>query len=387
MSYVAAADRYTNGMQYRRTGRSGLDLPVLSLGFWHNFGDDKPFETQRAIVRRAFDLGITHFDLANNYGPPYGSAEINFGRLVREDLRPYRDEIVVSTKAGWGGGGLSGWAPIASCAMSYSKSSARSRSVSPSRIMRNLPHPYEYVSCPSCRLSALVTSDCFRRAPWDGHPYRRRSFAVTREDPTAKVLRVADQMAPRYDKDIRFWEKVQFGGGREWVGVRMRGRVLEVAVGTGRNFDFYPPGVTATGIELSPAMLTIAKRHAADLGVDTDLHQGDAQALPFGDGSFDTVASTLSLCTIPDPATAIAEMKRVLRPGGQLLLLDHIGSTWWPILVVQRLLERYTIRSAGEHLTRRQLPLVRAAGFEIIETQRLKAGTVERVAARKPSTT
>jgi len=101
MSYVAASDRYSSGMQYRRTGRSGLDLPVLSLGYWHNFGDDKPFEAQRAITRRAFDLGITHFDLANNYGPPYGSSEVNFGRLVREDLRPYRDEIVVSTKAGW----------------------------------------------------------------------------------------------------------------------------------------------------------------------------------------------------------------------------------------------------------------------------------------------
>jgi L-glyceraldehyde 3-phosphate reductase len=101
MSYVAAEDRYDGTMKYRRTGRSGLDLPVLSLGYWHNFGDDRPFEEQRAITRRAFDLGITHFDLANNYGPPYGSAEINFGRLVREDLRPYRDEIVVSTKAGW----------------------------------------------------------------------------------------------------------------------------------------------------------------------------------------------------------------------------------------------------------------------------------------------
>lgn len=101
MTYVAAPDRYTSGMQYRRTGRSGLDLPVLSLGFWHNFGDDKPFEQQRAIACRAFDLGVTHFDLANNYGPPYGGAEINFGRLVREDLRAYRDEIVVSTKAGW----------------------------------------------------------------------------------------------------------------------------------------------------------------------------------------------------------------------------------------------------------------------------------------------
>jgi len=88
-------------MRYRRSGRSGLDLPLLSLGFWHNFGDDRPFETQRAIALRAFDLGITHFDLANNYGPPYGSAEINAGRLFASDLAPYRDELIVSTKAGW----------------------------------------------------------------------------------------------------------------------------------------------------------------------------------------------------------------------------------------------------------------------------------------------
>jgi L-glyceraldehyde 3-phosphate reductase len=101
MSYVAAPDRYEGKMRYRRCGRSGLDLPLLSLGYWHNFGDDRPFEVQRAIARRAFDLGITHHDLANNYGPPYGSAELNFGRLMREDFAPYRDELVVSTKAGW----------------------------------------------------------------------------------------------------------------------------------------------------------------------------------------------------------------------------------------------------------------------------------------------
>jgi L-glyceraldehyde 3-phosphate reductase len=101
MTYIASSDRYEDKMRYRRTGRSGLDLPVLSLGYWHNFGDDRSFEVQRAISRRAFDLGITHHDLANNYGPPYGSAEINFGRLMREDLGSYRDELVISTKAGW----------------------------------------------------------------------------------------------------------------------------------------------------------------------------------------------------------------------------------------------------------------------------------------------
>ena len=100
MTYIAAPDRYER-IPYRRVGRSGLVLPALSLGLWHNFGDATPIDTQRALLRTAFDLGINHFDLANNYGPPYGSAEINFGRLLKEDFRAYRDELVISTKAGW----------------------------------------------------------------------------------------------------------------------------------------------------------------------------------------------------------------------------------------------------------------------------------------------
>lgn len=100
MTFDAAENRYSE-MTYRRTGRSGLKLPALSLGLWHNFGHDRPINTQRAILRRAFDLGVTHFDLANNYGPPYGSAETNFGRIFAEDFRPYRDELVISSKAGY----------------------------------------------------------------------------------------------------------------------------------------------------------------------------------------------------------------------------------------------------------------------------------------------
>jgi L-glyceraldehyde 3-phosphate reductase len=99
--YVPDADRYDGRMPYRRTGRSGLLLPAISLGLWHNFGDDVPFANQRATLRRAFDLGITHFDLANNYGPPYGSAETNFGRHLRDDFKPYREQLVISSKAGW----------------------------------------------------------------------------------------------------------------------------------------------------------------------------------------------------------------------------------------------------------------------------------------------
>lgn len=101
MTYLANPDRYDGSMQYRRTGRSGLDLPLLSLGLWHNFGDDMSMKTQRDILTRAFDLGITHFDLANNYGPPYGSAERNFGTHIATDFAPYRDELVISSKAGW----------------------------------------------------------------------------------------------------------------------------------------------------------------------------------------------------------------------------------------------------------------------------------------------
>ncbi|MGC3994981.1 MAG: L-glyceraldehyde 3-phosphate reductase [Propionicimonas sp.] len=100
-TYVPDPARYDGRMPYRTVGRSGLKLPAVSLGLWHNFGDDVPFATQRATLRRAFELGVTHFDLANNYGPPYGSAETNFGRHFREDFRPYRDELVISTKAGW----------------------------------------------------------------------------------------------------------------------------------------------------------------------------------------------------------------------------------------------------------------------------------------------
>src|SRR5258705_7395233 len=100
MTYVAAGDRYSR-LPFRRCGRSSIMLPEISVGLWQNFGDSKPVDDQRAILRRAFDLGVTHFDLANNYGPPYGSAEINFGRIMHQDLRPYRDELIISTKAGY----------------------------------------------------------------------------------------------------------------------------------------------------------------------------------------------------------------------------------------------------------------------------------------------
>jgi ubiquinone/menaquinone biosynthesis C-methylase UbiE len=205
-----------------------------------------------------------------------------------------------------------------------------------------------------------------------------------RETPTARQRRVWNTAAPGYDRQIAFFERHWFGGGREWLGARASGHVLEVAIGTGRSLSFYPAGVRLTGIELSPAMLEIAVRRAAELGVKADLREGDAEELPFSDGTFDTVVCALALCSIPRPGQAVGEMARVLRPGGTLLLLDHVGSSWPPLRAVQWLAERGTIRAAGEHFTRRQRPLVEAAGLRVVEAQRLKAGTVERIAATKP---
>jgi len=205
------------------------------------------------------------------------------------------------------------------------------------------------------------------------------------ETPAAKQKRVWDKTAPGYDKQIAFFEKIWFSGARQWLGQRAHSRVLEVAIGTGRNLPHYQTDVSITGVELSPAMLAIARKRAADLGLTADLREGDAEHLPFGDASFDTVVCALSLCTIPNPAAAIAEMHRVLVPGGTLLLVDHIGSSWPPIRAVQWLMEQITKRAAGEYFTRRQLPLVQAAGFRVDEAERLKAGSIERIRARKPA--
>jgi len=209
--------------------------------------------------------------------------------------------------------------------------------------------------------------------------------AKAKQTLSAQQRRVWDQAAPSYDKRIAFFERNWFSGGREWLGARAQGRVLEVGIGTGRNLPCYPADVSVTGIELSPAMLAFARQRAVDLGLDADLREGDAELLPFDNASFDTVVCALSLCSIPSPGAAIGEMWRVLRPGGRLLLADHVGSTWPPVYALQWLYERVTIRTAGEHFTRRQLPLVKAAGFQIVAAERLKAGTVERIHALKPA--
>jgi ubiquinone/menaquinone biosynthesis C-methylase UbiE len=149
---------------------------------------------------------------------------------------------------------------------------------------------------------------------------------VNQATETERVRGVQDKLAPKYDRSMGRWEKVLLGGGREWVCAQASGDVLEIAVGTGRNLPFYPADVQLTAIELSPNMLEIARKRAADLGREVDLRLGDAQALDFPDQSFDTVVCTFALCTIPDERKAIAEVHRVLRPGGRFVLIEHVRS-------------------------------------------------------------
>ena len=205
----------------------------------------------------------------------------------------------------------------------------------------------------------------------------------TGDDATDRQRRVWDKRAPSYDRLMGLMEKLFFGDGRAWACSQASGDVLEVAVGTGRNLPFYPDSIRLTGIELSPAMLAMARRRAQELGREVDFREGDAQALTFPDASFDTVICTMSLCSIPDDRKAVAEMKRVLRPGGRLLLVDHVPSTSRLWHDIQWLIEQVTVRLEGEHMLRRPLELVVAEGFEIESRERLKAGIVERVSARK----
>ncbi len=200
---------------------------------------------------------------------------------------------------------------------------------------------------------------------------------------TERVRRNQDRNAPRYDRQIAFFERVLFGDGRRWVCEQARGQVLELAVGTARNLAYYPGGVTVTGIDLSAEMLAIGRGRAQELEKSADLRLGDAQALEFADDGFDTVVCTLGLCTIPDPRTAVAEARRVLRPGGRILLLEHVRSPSPPIRIVQRLLEPLSVRFAADHLTREPLDYVVSEGFLVEQVERSKWGIVERLAARK----
>lgn len=204
-------------------------------------------------------------------------------------------------------------------------------------------------------------------------------------DETEHVRRHYDRNAAGYDQLIAPFERVLFGGGREWVCSRAQGEVLEIAAGTGRNLPFYPKGVRLTAVELSPRMLEIARRRAQELGVEAELRVGDAHDLPFPDASFDTVVATLALCTIPDDRRAVAEAARVLRPGGLLLLLEHVRSPILPVRILQRVFNPLTVLIEHDHLLREPLRHIQDAGLVVERLERSKWGVVERLAARKPS--
>jgi|SRR5215203_883617 len=200
---------------------------------------------------------------------------------------------------------------------------------------------------------------------------------------TERVRTIQDKEAPRYDRQISFFERILFGDGREWVCSQAEGEVLELAAGTARNLPFYPPGVRITAVELSPAMLAIGRRRAEELSRDVDLRQGDVQELDFTDAAFNTVVCTLGLCTIPDPRKAIAEAHRVLRPDGKLILLEHVRSPSLPVRAIERLLDPISVRFQADHLIREPLDYLQAEGFEVERLERSKWGIVERVRARK----
>ncbi|MGH3888732.1 MAG: class I SAM-dependent methyltransferase [Pseudonocardiaceae bacterium] len=201
----------------------------------------------------------------------------------------------------------------------------------------------------------------------------------------ARWRRYWDRHSKTYDREMRLLDRVLFGDTRSWICHQVTGEVLEVAIGTGLNLEHYPPDVRLTGIELSQDMLAIARRRAVELGRQVELRVGDAEALEIPSATFDTVVCTFSLCAIPDHRMALAEMARVLRPGGVLLLADHVASSGRVLRAGQRILELVTIPLGGEHFLRRPLEHVRAAGFRIERHDRFAAGIVERLRAHKPA--
>ncbi len=211
-------------------------------------------------------------------------------------------------------------------------------------------------------------------------------MSTTISDQKQHLLSIYRRDAPTYDRSMARWEGVLLAGTREWVCRRTSGNVLEVAIGSGLNLPLYGADVRLKGVDWSPEMLELARSRAAQLGLDVDLRQGDAEALEFADASFDTVVFTYALCTIPDDTAAIREAARVLRPGGRLVLAEHVRSPVWLVRLGERLLEPLTVRFEGDHLLREPLRRVQSEGLAVEELLRSKLGIVERLVARKPET-
>lgn len=202
---------------------------------------------------------------------------------------------------------------------------------------------------------------------------------------TERVRATYERMASGYDRMIATWERLLFEDGRQWVCSQARGDVLEIGVGTGRNLDRYPQGVRVTGIDLSPAMLSLARARAQELGREVDLRLDDAQALSFASESFDTVVVTLALCAVPDDRQAIREVARVLRLDGRLVWLEHVRSPIAPVRWVQRLLDPLLVRLEADHLLRDPLDHIEQEPFTVERLERSRLGYIERGVARRHS--
>ncbi|RSN24389.1 SAM-dependent methyltransferase [Amycolatopsis sp. WAC 04169] len=201
--------------------------------------------------------------------------------------------------------------------------------------------------------------------------------------PPARWNRYWDGKSRNYDREMQFMDRKLFGDSRAWACGQATGEVLEVAVGTGLNLPLYPGEVTLTGIDLSDGMLAIARGRAERLGHPVTLRRADAHDLPFDADSFDTVVCTLGLCAIPDDGKALREMTRVLRPGGRLILLDHIASSSRAVRGLQWIAEKITVPMAGEHFLRRPFDRIGDLGLAVEQRERFKLGLVERLVARK----
>ncbi|MFK5647512.1 class I SAM-dependent methyltransferase [Ornithinimicrobium sp. LYQ121] len=199
----------------------------------------------------------------------------------------------------------------------------------------------------------------------------------------ARLVEHWNSVAPSYDRHTAWLERRGLAAHREWLGRLAHGDTLEVAIGTGANLPYYGPDVRLTGLDWSPAMVEVAGQRAADLGREVRLITADADELPFEDESFDTVVSTLALCCVPDVEATLREALRVLRPDGQLLLVDHVGSTVWPVRALQHVVELGTVPLQNEHFTRRPLHTLEGFGVTVEETERRTLGMLERVRARK----
>jgi ubiquinone/menaquinone biosynthesis C-methylase UbiE len=193
-----------------------------------------------------------------------------------------------------------------------------------------------------------------------------------------------DRQAPTYDTRMAGVERRFFVDSRSWVCSRARGATLEIAIGTGANLSHYPREVDLTGIDWSPAMLYVARRQADRVHRAVTLHQGDVAALPFPAESFDTVVSTFAMCCIPNERAALVEALRVLKPGGRLLLADHVGASFWLLRALQHAVDLVSVPLQGEHYTRRPAATLRGLGVTAEEGERLTMGAIERIQVRKP---